>query len=166
MENRVDDAIAYINRTDQNLKEAYDNIHTGNLVIDSLVSNLKSQLDEKNCQLRLNINIDSCKLKMDDYDLVVVLGNILDNAVEAVESVTEPEKRKVGLSITMTDTDFLIGLRNGMCPGEKRKKEKFFHGLGLQNVQEVVEGYGGSMTVSREDDWFETIIVIPQEEST
>ncbi|MCI5731180.1 MAG: GHKL domain-containing protein [Eubacterium sp.] len=48
---------------------------------------------------------------MDDYDLVVVLGNILDNAVEAVESVTEPGKRIVGLSITMTDTDFLIGLK-------------------------------------------------------
>lgn len=164
MENQVDDAIAYINRTDQNLKEAYDYIHTGNLVIDSLVSNLKSQLDEKNCQIRLDINFDSFKLKMDDYDLVVVLGNILDNAVEAVESVTESEKRKVELNISMTDTAFLIGLRNGMCPQGKRKKKQFFHGLGLQNVEEVVEGYGGSMTVSQKDDWFETMIVIPQEE--
>lgn len=163
MENRVDDAISYINRTDQNLKEAYDYVHTGNLVIDSLVSNLKSQLNEKNCQLRLDINFDSCRLTMDDYDLVVVLGNILDNAVEAIETVTEPEKRKVEFSICMTDTAFLIDLRNGTCPDEKRKKEQFFHGLGLQNVEEVVEDYGGSMTVSQKDEWFETMIVIPQD---
>lgn len=55
----------------------YKNFHVvncGNVVIDSILSNLKNQLDEQGNILVLELHVDSAKIMLDDNDLVTVLG--------------------------------------------------------------------------------------------
>lgn len=89
----------------------------------------------------LELHIDASQIKIADYDLVTILGNVADNVVEEVRFV---EASDVYVSLETTENELLIHIKNPIAREKKRKDlDHWFHGLGLQNVKEAVEMYGG-----------------------
>lgn len=65
------------------LESRYCTINTGNLVIDAFVSNLLLQTKAQGITLHTNLKFDKSTIPVNDYHLTIILGNLLDNALNA-----------------------------------------------------------------------------------
>lgn len=106
---------------------------------------------------------------MEDADIYALFGNILDNAIEAVEWLTEWDKRLISLTIH-THGDFLtIDQQNyydGVLIMERglpvtTKEDKRFHGFGLQSIKMLTDKYGGDMRVQAGGGIYQLSIMFP-----
>lgn len=120
--------------------------------------------------IRWNCAVDGTSLGfIDRMDLYVLLGNALDNAVEAVQHVTDSAKRIIQLQICRRDSFVLIRLENsfeGPLQWEDHlplttKSDKASHGIGLRSIRSIALKYGGDACASTEDQAFILSILIP-----
>lgn len=97
------------------------------------------------------------RIPVSDGDLCVVLGNALENALEACERVLPDGARFVSVETSATNGQLLIKIENA-CGGPPRRENGQYisakagseHGMGLRNIQKVVDAYGGFLKA--EDD--------------
>lgn len=106
---------------------------------------------------------------MDTADIYALFGNILDNAVDAVRQVQDPEKKVITASVAVhknmlwiTEDNFYEGeltFRDNVLVTSKA--DAMFHGYGMKSISILVNKYGGSMQISPEDSVFHLSIMIP-----
>lgn len=103
---------------------------------------------------------------MQNEDMVVVLSNLLDNAIEAVGQCEDnrvikikfiQEKDGFVLSVHNTIKDKIEIINNEIVT---TKKDKLNHGYGIKNVKAVLEKYGYSYSISCNDGWFKFTILL------
>jgi len=109
---------------------------------------------------------------MSDMDLSTLFGNALDNAIESVEKIEDKEKRLINLAVSRDRGFVRIRLEN--CCEEMpefqnglpktTKKDKAYHGFGVQSIRDIAERYEGSVTMNAENGWFELRILLPDQE--
>jgi len=131
--------------------------HINNTTISALLIGKASEADEK--QITFDIDDNSSLFYLpeifDENALVVILGNLIDNAFEAVEGL-EPEHKKVEVSIQQDEKNILIQVKDwGIgIPAEIRDqifKDGFStkgtpgRGLGLMNIKKRVQTYEGTI---------------------
>lgn len=120
----------------------------------------------KNKEIQININVKETNFGfISDLDWVVILGNLLDNAIEACQ-ISEREEKKIDLYIHEFQRMLIIKLENTSkevdCKnGVLQSSKKNHTGLGLVNVRETLKKYDGSMDFDYEDFIFKTRIIIP-----
>lgn len=105
---------------------------------------------------------------MSSVDVYSMFGNALDNCIEAVMKVEE-KKRIIGLKVVKEQNmvcihfeNFFVGgisVKNGLPPTSKDDAEQ--HGFGLKSIKMIVQKYGGSMSLSAENDIFYLNILLP-----
>lgn len=96
-------------------------------------------------------------MTLNEKDICNIIGNLLDNAVEAAGDVEEEDKM-VNVKIKMEGTNLLVVVKNHYSGQRKKKGSTYLttkeegkgHGLGLKIVEQVVKKYHGEMTI--EDD--------------
>ena len=138
---------------------------THNPLLDSILSKKYEEASAKG----VDVYFDLCDLKelpFDSTDMVIVLSNLLDNAIYAAAAALPPE---VYVRIRKNQGEYLISVRNRvqedvevteeMLP--RSTKRGSGHGMGLVNVQEVLAKYGGEYTVSCRDKWFRFTCSLP-----
>lgn len=161
------EAIEYIDTAINNLSDSYKRINTGHLVIDALVSNAYNNAEIKNINFRTDIKIDKSKINIERYDLSVVLGNLLDNAIEACIKISNIDDRFIEVNIFTNETTLVINILNSTVGNnlfnkfESDKPDKVMHGYGLNNVNLIAEKYGGSFIAERRESKFEATVVLP-----
>lgn len=95
---------------------------------------------------------------------MIVLGNLLDNAIEGARKCEEGE-RKIYLSMKNANEMFWLKIKN-TCTGEgdggleTTKADSIYHGWGMENVKEIVRSAGGEVDYVCEENWFEVNILI------
>ena len=148
----------------------YDHVvETENEVLNTILSE-KSLYCEKH-QIKLTCIIDAAPLDfMSTVDIYAILGNALDNAIEAVSKYKDTEKRVISLTISMKN-GFLSIQTNNYFEGEMefendlpvstKKKNKAYHGFGMKSIKHLTEKYGGSMYAKLEHEIFTLQIVLP-----
>lgn len=161
------EAIEYIDKAINNLGDSYKRINTGHLVIDALVSNAYNNAEIKNIKFKTDIKIDKSKINIERYDLSVVLGNLLDNAIEACIKISNIDDRFIKVNIFTNETALIINILNSAIGKnlftklKSDKSNKIMHGYGLSNVNLIAEKYGGSFITERLESKFEATIVLP-----
>ncbi len=156
-----DEAIAEI----QQAVQFYDsNIRTGNDTLD-LILTQKSFLCY-NKKIALECFIDgTCMVFMKSSDFLSLFGNILDNAIEAVQNFPT-EKRTISLRIGERNGSIFIHAENP-C-GELRfrdglpqttKADKAYHGFGVRSIRYIVKKYGGEVSMYTEGGKFHVDIL-------
>ncbi len=137
-------------------------IYTGNMGIDSIV-NYKLQTAERlriTVEQKLEIHRD---VPVRDRDLNILIGNLMDNAIEAVGGLEEC-KRRIRLSVRADRTALFLGIGNPFEGKRKRdrrgtfltdKEDKHRHGLGLTEVKDIVKKYNGQIDVEAAGGWFQ-----------
>lgn len=143
-------------------------LDTGNAVLDTLLTAKMQQAERM--EITLSAVADGSAIGcIEPMDLVTILGNALDNAIEATSVLEDPNQRLVRLAIFRQGGFAMIKVENvfrgslHMVDGlpQTTKASSLHHGYGLKNMRETAEKYGGSLTASGEDDWFVLRILIP-----
>lgn len=138
---------------------------TGNYALDHLI-NYKLSLAQQN-RIKTDVTVELPeKIEIAEDDLIVILANLLDNAIEASEKVKED--KFIDLNIKYEKGCIFIHVKN-RYEGEiitengnfiTNKKDKKLHGLGLKSVREIIETYNGIMDLKYEENIFSVNILI------
>jgi len=129
-------------------------INSGNIIIDSIINSKLYTAILQNTQLDTDVLLSST-FEMNDVDLVTILGNLLDNALEACSHLPESD-RKIQLHISLKHNTLIIRVQNTFDKSKlnilnnilhTNKKDQYHHGIGLKNVKSTVDKYGGMMKV-------------------
>lgn len=139
---------------------------SGNYVVDSMI-NFKMQIVEE-MGIHPDIKIDLPQdMGISSYDITVILGNLLDNAITALKACKGEKNisiniqcKKGNLVVTVANTyTGEINRKNGRL--RSLKKDKGSHGWGLMSVDEVVRKKGGYMNVRYDDKVFKVMVFYP-----
>lgn len=128
---------------------------TGNKLLNVLVTE-KSLYCEQN-GITLSCMIDGEKLDfIEGGDLYCFFGNLIDNALEAVNRIEERERRIINIAVKAKDNLVLVQqenyfkgtleFENGLPKTTKEDKES--HGFGMRSLRMIVKKYGGELTTS------------------
>lgn len=166
------EVVRHLDKMEQEIKSYEAQNKTGNKVLDTMLTS--KSLYCQNHGIQLSCVADGAALDfMDLMDLSALFGNILDNAIENTEKVSDPKKRLIHLAVTV-QKGFLrirsenyfegtVEMKNGLPV--TTKKEKAYHGYGIKSIQSIAKKYGGSATINVKDHWFELRILFPLEKS-
>ena len=142
--------------------EAKGEVWTGIECVDVLLNYSKKKAMEEN--IIFDIKGDFFVPPMEEYDFFAVLGNLVDNALEAAEKCNG-ERRFVRLQMYEKNEMFFLQLENGYAIEPKQNKEIFLtskkengHGFGIEIVRESVERKGGRVEFKYEEGKFTTEI--------
>ena len=131
-----------------------------NRAVNAILSHYVGVCQEKGIRLQIQVAVPGCSDRVDDSQLCVVFGNLLENAVEACQRMTEGEKfitlrsrmQKELLIITM-DNSFNGQLRqNGQNFYSSKRNEAY--GIGLASVRSVARDAGGEAQFEGEGNTF------------
>lgn len=162
---QYEEAESYIQRTTGALDYATSVSSTGNTVLDAIINYKLSRLDPK-IKLRYEASVPK-DLLISSFDLTVILGNLIDNAMEAVEKVKEGD-REISVTIKYDRGRLLINIRNtydGILTTDGRevltsKENAYFHGIGLKHVRNIVEKAQGVMDFSFDGHVFRVSVIL------
>lgn len=124
---------------------------TGNLVIDALINYKYLLATQKDIEMLVDVHIPE-KLDYEAADLCIILGNLLDNAIEAAEKCDQ--EKKIKLKMAYVKRNFIIEIENTFCGDVNKgvngmyktnKADTKKHGIGLQSVQRSIEKYKGTL---------------------
>lgn len=157
----------YLNSITGQFEDSDDIIIVNNQVMSSLLQSKKSVCSKLNITLNLHIHFQKI-YKISDIDVIVLLGNILDNAIEANEKVAE-KNRYITLNIKQIKSYLKITCENPFSemPVEKNgilltsKAENKFHGIGLSNVKSTCIKYNGEFTYNFNKKTFYVELLLP-----
>ncbi|MEK4349043.1 ATP-binding protein [Paenibacillus sp. FSL P4-0184] len=163
--NELAAAREHIKTTLNKVEGAYQRVNTGNLVIDALVTNTLNIGQANGIRIDTKLSLCSQKVHIDRYDLCVVIGNMLDNAIEASKKLKIAEDRYILIKIHSTESTLLIHIMNHMenevAHLNSQKSNPEFHGIGLTNIARICDKYGGHMTIETKHKIFNNMALIP-----
>ncbi len=158
----------YILHQLESLPQTFPTVDTGQRVIDALLTNKIAAAQANGTDFQYSVLLPE-RLPLSDIELTGILGNLLDNAVEACQKIREGTPY-VSFVIKPKREMLHIRVKNSSC-GEyvytqegnlgSTKKDKAGHGKGLGNVGDIVEAHGGFWHVDAEGDYFEVGIYVP-----
>lgn len=164
--NNEEEGIRRITRLCEKMITSQTLTFTGNEAVDALLTVKIQAMKEKEIKFTHTVYM-SKNNTIDMLDLCVLLGNLLDNAIEANEKVCSEERfihlnmvqRADYLSIQINNaTDGNVKIENNKIITTKKQKE--LHGFGLQSVREITEKYNGSCTFSQEGHLFQAVLML------
>ena len=167
-EEHYDRIIPYTRETMTDLESRYCSINTGNLVIDSFVSNVILQAGSNGIRINTRLKVEKDLIPCDDYHMTIILGNLLDNAMNACTGQTGG---KINLDIQTVDSSFVIHITNTYhaAPDEKLPDTfdnfDFIHGYGLKNVKRSAEECGGFCIIDYADGIYSVTVIVPLKEA-
>lgn len=159
-----DEIDRYLDMLDQDLTQVETVIRTGNRMADAILNSKLSLAAQKEIQVKAEAKIPAA-LTVSEVDLAIVIGNLLDNAIDACMELP-PERRLIRIYMEMKGSYLYLSLTN---TAGGRKKHSFAstkgegHGFGLARVDDVVKKHGGYIRRASEDESFSTEVLLPQE---
>lgn len=160
----VDRALAYIEQLDNQLMNVDTLLKTGNVSLDAILSAKIAQAKAENIAVTVKANVPDA-LTISDLELSIIIGNLLDNAIEACRTVTG--ERFIRIFISMKGTMLYFSMLN--AAGEKMKKtgslfathKDGVHGFGLRRAEAILEEHGGWVKYNSEDGAFTSEFLVP-----
>ena len=139
---------------------------SGNVIIDGLINYKLQNAINDNIKVKTEIAIP-VQLQIDTTDIVAILGNLIDNALSALQNVLA-EKRYLTLKVVFSQKRVIIRASNPycgdiMCKNGKivtSKKTHDRHGYGLNNIAKAVDKYKGYMEIDHSDNIFTVDIIM------
>lgn len=168
-EGKGKDAIGFLEEIDMALKKNINRklVNHGML---NLVLNRKMKEGEAS---GIAVQYEMCDmdgLLLSSVEIVALISNILDNAIEANQKLTEGVERWMNLECTRNGMMLVIFASNskaggklkfsGEIPRTTKKDKEAHHGLGMRSIQQVVRRYEGHMRIEVEENTFRLTIYL------
>lgn len=167
---KYDDLEEHLNkRLDTLQKVSYNS--PGIPIFETIITYKQTEAAKHGIRIICDTNVKGM-FQFDSIDFAIILGNLLDNAIEATSKIEDSKPRNIDVFIESKSKHILLSITN---PVEKdinahelktTKLDKKNHGFGLLSVQKIVDKYTGSFLLKCKDRIFEASIILPQPEST
>lgn len=152
-----DEALAYIEKMGDMCRASVNKFDTGNFVADALLSAKSATAERTGTAISFHGYMPG---EMDNVDMVILLSNILDNALEACAKL-EGEKA-VRIESVLQKRIWVLRVENPAPENvkirknriETTKSNKAAHGFGIRNMERVVRKYNGSLQLACEGGAF------------
>ena len=166
--NQIDESIEYLNELEKDLDDIHQIVETGNINIDAILNSKLSLAIAHDIDVNVKVVIPK-DLPINNIDCCVLLGNLIDNAIEACEKVEyHPFIR---LYIGLFKKQLYISITNATNEMVRKFDEEYIttkrgnHGHGLKRINNVVEKYHGYINRKNEPGVFVTEIMLPMNQT-
>jgi len=153
----------YLDELDTDLNTVDTVVKTGNAMADAILNSKLSLAAQKEITVKAEANIP-VSLTVSELDLCTVIGNLLDNAMDACMELPVSE-RLIRIYMEMKGNYLYISVLNtagGKKKNSYRTTKGEGHGFGLARIDMIVKKYGGYITRASEDGAFSTEVLLPQ----
>lgn len=163
---KADDAIEYLEDLRNPIREISQTVWTGDKAIDYLISSKASLARQIHIHLKINIEFPR-HTNIRSTDLTAILGNLLDNALEAAQIVNK-DSRFINLTIRRINNMLIIKVENS-CETvpilesgklQTSKSDKLLHGWGLKSACATAERYDGIIETSYDNNIFRAVVTL------
>ena len=156
----------YVNLLEEKKPIEQATIDTKHVIVNAILNTKCEEMQSKDILFVSKIN-DLSELTIRDDDLVVLLSNLLNNAIEACEQAKE---KVVKMKFVIEDSQIILSVKNSIAELPTQVDGKIVtsktdhpeeHGIGLKNVEEVVEKYNGGYVIDFDNELFSISMMIP-----
>lgn len=160
-----DKAKVFLSEINDTLVKVDTVLKTGNTMLDAILNSKISLMHSKGIRVDATARVPK-DLGVADVDLCVIVGNLLDNAMEACEALAESE-RFARIYICVKGAQLYMCFTNAAGKKQRKFGDVFLstkgadRGLGLSRVDSLVRSYGGFVTRASEDGGFTTEVLLP-----
>lgn len=144
-------------------------INTGSVGMDSILNAKLREAKREGAAVDFEHQIDG-KLKIDDSDLNTLIGNLMNNAIEAVRAL-RPEEKRIKVRVKADGATLFLEVSNPY-QGERKKSgsagyltqksDRQLHGLGLLQIKKVVYKYDGRIEIRDKNHCFDVRVLLYQ----
>lgn len=154
----------YIRKIDNDLKVSMDMVDTNNAIVNMVLNAKYREALDKGIVFILKVN-DLSPICLPDVDIVVMLSNLLNNAMESCEI---SEEKVIKLKFLLEHGQILLSVKNSMSKSPMKRNGVFLsqkedaenHGIGIANIIDVVERHGGRYVIDYDDTSFSFTILL------
>lgn len=165
---KYEKALLYVEEVSGGLNQQVDAIDTNHAIVNAILNAKYEEAVKNDILFVVQVN-NLSRIPIKEQDIVVILSNLLDNAIEACMYCTGEKKIKLKvidegerITIAVCNTYAIAVLyENGTIVSSKLARYGE-HGIGLQNIMRTVKKYGGSHVITHSNTEFKVSIVIPK----
>ena len=157
----------YLGELNQQLPILPMAVNTDNSVFNALINTKMLLAIQAGVDLEVEADLPEF-LPLDDVSFCALLGNLLDNALEATKRLPAESKPWIRVSAQLSNHVFELHVANStdgtyhfLRNRLLSRKEEPNHGIGLWRVQQIVQSVGGKLSLTPERDVFEALVRIP-----
>ncbi|MDE7224689.1 MAG: GHKL domain-containing protein [Acetatifactor sp.] len=166
---RYEELSDYLDQLDADLNQVDTVIKTGNVMMDAVLNSKISVARAKQITVEAKATVPQ-QLSIAEVDLCVILGNLLDNAIEACMQIPEESRRFIRIYIDVLQGQLYLYVINARAGQLQRQAGSYLstkssreHGYGLMRMDRVVEKYHGYLDRQDEEGVFATEVLLPLE---
>lgn len=164
---RYEELADYLEQLDVDLNQVDTVVKTGNVMVDAVLNSKISVARAKQIAVEAKATVPR-QLSIAEVDLCVILGNLLDNAIEACMRLSQEEQRFIRIYIDVLQGQLYLYVINATADGLRRRggsyqstKASREHGYGLMRMDRMVEKYHGYLDRQDEEGVFATEVLLP-----
>ena len=155
----------YLNALEKELDHVDTLVKSGNLMTDAILNSKLTLARRQKIRINCNAKIPE-RISVEDVDLCVILGNLMDNALEACKQIAE-ENRFLRIYMKVNKSQRYLSIQNSAKEDPDFNEQNYItkkrgnHGLGMKRVQTAVEKYQGYLNLANEPGIFAAEVTIP-----
>lgn len=164
---KLEEAIEYLDELRAPVQEMAQTVWTGDETVDYIINSKAAAAKERDIRYQAQVEFPR-HTNLQSADLCAILGNLLDNALEAAQQVPEKEGRFIRLTVRRINQMLIIKVENSFrnSPVSKdgilttSKEKNGLHGWGLKSARTAAEKYDGTVQTSYEGQIFRAVAAL------
>lgn len=163
---RYEDVDSYLRQLNEDLGTVDTVLKTGNVMVDAILNSKLNLIASHGISVNAKATVPE-NLSASPLDLCVIIGNLMDNALEACLRIDDAEKRFIRLYMGTHKGQFYISVTNSAA-SLRRKGRSYLstkrgqdHGFGLLRIDRIAARCGGTVNRQSEEGVFATEILLP-----
>ena len=159
----------YVNGLNDELKDTKKIVSTGDSFIESFLNLKLGEAKSKGAEIHTNITISKQSFVL-PKDMSIIIGNLLDNAITAIENCSGKKvlkviaKQNIGNMFLCIENSFdnEVHVKDGIFISTKKDRNR--HGIGIENVKRVIKNYNGKIIFDTKGDMFIVKVILFENE--
>lgn len=163
---QLNEVSVYLEQMETELDYIDTKYKSGNISVDAILNSKLTLAEKSGLQVKCDAVVPK-EISINQVDLCILLGNLIDNAIEACEQMDETKVKFIRVYICTMKKQLYISISNATnevirkLDNEYITKKRGKHGHGLKRINLIVEKYGGFVNRQNEPGAFATEIVLP-----
>ena len=161
------EALDYIRKLNSETAWNDNTLQTGHVILDAVASSKLSLARSLGIEIDIHaVYPEDCEI--DDKDLCSIIGNLLDNSIEACQRMAEGQRKFISFSLLAKGMNMFISISNSYEGPLKKQGDRFltvkcniFNGIGIEYVDSIIDKYGGRVLREHANGIFDTHVMIP-----
>lgn len=163
--NKLKELDGYLNQLQQDLDSVDTLVRSGNIMMDAILNSKITIMQHNNIRVNFKAVLPEC-LAISDVDLCVIVGNLLDNAIEACREIPS-DQRFIRIFTEIHGSQFYLSVQNSAKEEPDFNQKNYItnkrgeHGFGMKRVQLLVDKYDGYLNLQNEPGIFASEVTLP-----